>query len=205
MSDLDLDRLGDLWRQPPDPAELRELKRTAELVRSRARWSQVVDAVAAIVVSGVVAILVFRNPETDTLLIGGGVILILLLSQIRQRKLRAAELQSLTGTTEQMLDQSIERVRATIKRARSGLIVAIPGVLLGVLFAYVVEGRSGGELAARVAAYPGLGTAIKVAGGVALALMMAHLLRQLRRNQRELERLTQLREAFRQEEEDSKE
>ena len=29
MSDFDLDRLGDVWRQQPDPAEMERLRRTA--------------------------------------------------------------------------------------------------------------------------------------------------------------------------------
>ena len=37
MSDFDLDRLGDVWRQQPDPAEMERLQRTAAAVSRRAR------------------------------------------------------------------------------------------------------------------------------------------------------------------------
>jgi hypothetical protein len=203
MTDLDLDRLGDIWRQQPDPAELAELKRAAEAVRRRARWSQLADAVAAVVVAGVVGLLAIRNASVDTLIIGGGAILILLISQVRNRKLRAAELRSLTGTTEQMLDQSIERVQATQKRTRLGLISSGPAVLLGILFARVVEDRSGYEVTAGIAAYPGLGKAILAAAAVAFVVMVVHGIRQLRSSRRELGRLTTLRDSYRSEREDA--
>ena len=111
--DFDLDRLGDVWRQRPDPKELEALRRSAEAVRRRARWGQIVEVVAAVVVSAVVLLLVLSNPRTDTVVVGTGAILILLVSQIRQRRQRKLELMSLTGTAEQMLDQSIARIQAS--------------------------------------------------------------------------------------------
>ena len=203
MTDLDLERLGNVWRQQPDPAELEELKRTAEAVRRRARWAQLVDIVAAIVVSGVVLLLVLSNPTVDTLLVGGGAIAVLLYSQVRSRRFRQKELRSLTGSTEQMLDQSIERIAATLKRARSGLIALGPAMLLGILVAYVAERRSGGALAELISANPGLRPALQIGAGLAIAAAVILVLRSMRRNRRELERLTALREAYRQEQESS--
>ena len=88
MIDFDLDRLGDVWRQRPDPAELEALKRSAEIVRRRARWAQLIDIVAAVVVAAVVLLLVLSNPKVDTLLVGGAAILMLLGTQVRSRRLR---------------------------------------------------------------------------------------------------------------------
>ena len=56
MTDFDLDRLGDVWRQDPDPAEMAALKRTAETVARRARREQIADTGFAAVVS--IAVLV---------------------------------------------------------------------------------------------------------------------------------------------------
>jgi hypothetical protein len=201
MSELDLDRLGDVWRQRPDPKELEELKRAAEAVRRRAKWGQVVDAVAAILVSGVVLFLVLSNPSADTLLVGGGAILILLLSQVRSRRLRQQELRSLTGSAEQMLDQSIQRVQATLKRARSGLVMLAPTVLVGIFLAYVVDRRSGAEISERINAQPGLSTIILVAAGLAIVGAFIQVVRSLRQSRRELERLTVLRNSYHQEQE----
>jgi hypothetical protein len=200
--DLDLDRLGDVWRQEPDPAELAELRRAAEAARHRARWAQRIDTTAALVLAAVLTLLVARNPHFDTLLVGGAAILFLLITQVRQRRLRAAELKSLTGTSEEMLDQLIDRVRHTLKRSRLGLILAVPGILTGLLVGHVFEGSSGGEIAALLDAY-GVGNIVVVVFTVGFAVAALHVARQYRRSQRELERLVALREAYRQERESS--
>ena len=201
MSELDLDRLGGVWRQRPDPAELEELKRTAETVRRRARWAQIVDFVAAIAVSGVVLMLILSNPRAQTLVVGGGAILLLLLAHARSRRLRQKELQSLTGSTKDMLDQSIERVRASVTRAKSGLALILPAFLLGLLVAHVALPRSGGDLARRLDANPDLGDLIVAGAVVAVVLALVHVIRSLRASLRELERLTTLRDSYRVDEE----
>ena len=201
MTDLDLERLGDVWRQQPEPKELEELKRSGERVRRRARWLQVVDVLAALVVSAVVLFLVLRNPSSDTLVVGGGAILLLLVSQVRSRRFRQQELRSLSGSAEQMLDQSIERVRATLKHARFGLILFGPGMLLGIAVGYVVERRSGHALAERFSAQPGLSAMIMLVTVLAIAGAVVQTVRTIRKSRHELERLTILRESYRQEQE----
>ena len=201
MSELDFDRLGDVWRQGLDPRELEELKRAAEAVRRRAQWQQIVDVAAAILVGGVVLFLVLSNPATDTLVVGGGAILILLVSQIRSRRLRQQETRSLTGSAEQMLDQSIERLQATLKRARSGLIFFGPAVLFGILLASVFDRRSGAEIREMINAQPGLSTILAFVAGLVIAGVYVQTFRTLRQSRRELERLTALRDSYRQEQE----
>jgi len=200
MTDLDLDRLGDVWRQQPDPAELEELRRTAEAVRSRARWAQVIDVVAAVVVSGVVLLLVLSNPRTDTVVVGAGAILILLVSQIRQRRVRQIELKSLTGTTEEMLDQSIGRIQTTIRHSRFTLLAMGPGLIVGYLVASAA-GRSVGSVAGPLSDVPlfravWVGAAIVLIAAAALGFVV-----KLGRLQRELDRLNAMREFYRDERE----
>lgn len=196
MSDLDLDRLGDVWREQPDPAELAELRHAAEAVRRRARWAQLLDVVTAVAVAAVVALLVARNPQPETLVVGGGAILIMLVSQIRQRKLRAAELKSLTGSSEDMLDQSIVRLQLSLKRSRFGAIALGPGFLIGVLVAYAAD-RSVADIGASAVTDPEMRTAI-VTGAVFLVILGgASFVRSYRRARRELDRLLSLREAYR--------
>ena len=200
MTDLDLERLGDVWRQPPDAKELEELKRSAEKVRRRARWLQIVDIVAALAVSGVVLWMVLANPETQTLVVGGGAILVLLGSQVRSRRFRQQELRSLSGSAEQMLDQSIERVRASLKRSQVMLIVFLPCLLLGLLVGYVSESRAPSALRQAIAARPGLGPIVTVVAVLALVACFLFVLRNLRKSRRELDRLTVLRASYRDEE-----
>lgn len=201
MTDLDLERLGDVWRQRPDPQELEELRRTAERVRRRARWVQVVDVLAAIIVAGVVLAMVLANPEVDTLLVGGGAILVLLVGQIRSRRFRQQELRSLSGSAEQMLDQSIERVQASVKRARSGLIIYVPGLLLGYLVAFVAERRSGRAVSEAIAANPELRSVMQILAAVAIVGGFLFILRSMQRARRELQRLTALRDSYHEEHE----
>ena len=134
MSDFDLDRLGDVWRQQPDAAEMERLQRSAAAVRRRARLSQIVDVVVAVAVAGVVIVLVLSNPRSEAFVMGAAAILVLLYSNFRLRKLRQVELRILSGSTEDMLDQSIERVEKTIKHNRFTLIAMGPGIIIGALF-----------------------------------------------------------------------
>ena len=196
MTDLDLDRLGDVWRQRPTAAEMESLRRTADAVRRKARWGQYVDAAAAVLVAAVVVILVLSNPKTDTLLVGGAAILIMLAGQARSRRLRSEELRGLTGSTEEMLDQSIARTQATLKRTRFQLIGIVPSFLLGLGIAALVD-RSSGQLYARIASDPTLGFWIAAGANLLVIAVATAFTRSLRTSRHELERLTSLRDSFR--------
>ena len=203
MTDLDLERLGDVWRQRPNPAELEHLQQTAEKVRRRARWAQLIDIVSAVVVSIVVLLLVAGNPELDTMVVGGAAIVVLLAGQIRSRRLRQAELRSLTGSTEQMLDQSIGRLEATLKRTRFNLIALVPALGLGLGLAYVVDDRGGQKMLTQLISSPWEGGLLIAAAFLALATMIVYLIGRIRANRKELERLLALRQSYREEQESS--
>jgi hypothetical protein len=201
MTDLDLDRLGDVWRQQPDPAELERLRRTAAAVSRRARRARVVDIGAALAVATVVVLLVLSNPKIGTFLIGGAAILFLLGSNVRLRRLRQVELRSLTGGTEDMLDQSIERVEKTLKHNRFTLTAIGPALLLGGLVAMTAGVRRGGSILPALNEAPllrivWLGLAI---AGLAIMVIVAALA--IRRGRRELELLLAMQEAYRHERE----
>ena len=201
MTDIDLDRLGDVWRQKPDAAEMARLQRTAADVSRRARFARIVDIGAAVVVAGVVVLLVLSNPKTETVLMGAAAILLLLGSNIRQRKLRQVELRSLAGSTEDMLDQSIERIETTIKHTRFTLTAVGPSILIGGLVAASAGVWRGGALLPALNQDPmlrilWLGGAIAVIAGFVVFSVFA-----MRRGRRELGRLVAMREAYRQERE----
>ena len=198
MSDIDLDRLGDVWRQQPDPAELERLRRTAAAVSRRARLAQFVDVGAAIVVGVVVVLLVLSSPKADTIAIGSAAILILLVSNIRLRRLREVELRSLAGTTEAMLDQSIERVESTLRYRRFVLVGAVPAIVIGNMVASSAE-RSLGSLVEPLTGIPGFRIAWAAAWLTILAATILFMALSIRRGRRELERLKAMRDAYRQE------
>lgn len=197
MTDLDLERLGDLWRQKPNPKELEELRRAAEAARKRARLAQVVDFLLAVLVAVVVIGLVANNPEVETFVVGGGAILVLLFSQMRQRRLRMVEVKSLTGTAEEMIDQSIARLEATLRRTRFQLIGFIPAFLFGIGFAYLADARAAEEFLGWMRSDPRLRPIIFAAAAFLLGGMAIHLSQVMRRTHREVQRLIGMREAFR--------
>ena len=199
MSDFDLDRLGDLWRAQPDPKEMERLQRAAAAAARRARWGQVSDVALAAIVSAAVLALVWTNPTVRTALVGGAAILVMLASTMRQRQLRKVELEGLTGTTEQMLDQSIGRLQAGRKRAVLSLAGLVPGAIVGVAFAATLEGGT----SALWAAWRENENLDLIAYGLAAAafVLLVYLAAMLRRNRTDLLRLTSMRDAFRSENE----
>lgn len=202
--DFDLDRLGDLWRRQPDPAELEELRRAADAARRRARWGQWVDVLAAVGVSAAVLLLVIANPSTDTLLVGGATILILLVSQVRERRLREIEIRSLSGSAEQMLDQSVQRAEAGLKRTRFSLIALGPAIVIGLVLGNLIRARAEQDLLAEILAGRWDRLLVLVVVPAALLLgMAAYLFRAFRRHQQEIGRLTAMRDAYREESEGS--
>jgi hypothetical protein len=202
MSDFDLDRLGDVWRQQPDPAEMERLQRTAIAVARRARLAAIVDICAAVAVAAVVVILVIVNPKTQTVVMGSAAILVLLGSNIRLRKLRRVELMGLTGTTEDMLDQSITRVEKTVRHHKYTF-YTIPPVLLGT---FIFAATVGPERRAILGAFGDIAWFRTILFGMSLTALVAlalYLIIFIRRGRRQLNRLTAMREAYRQERDSS--
>jgi hypothetical protein len=149
-------------------------------------------------VAAVVIFLVASNPKPGTVVVGGAAILVLLFSNIRLRKVRRTELEQLAGGTEEMIEQSITRVETTLRHHRTGMIGIVPAVLVGVLVAYVTQGR---------ALFPASGSWSLVRSSLALlgiAVIAGGMLfssRAIRRGRKELERLEAMRDAYRRERE----
>jgi len=196
MSEIDLDRLGDLWRASPDPAELAQLRRSAEAVRRRARLGQVTDFLLAGIVSAIVIALIVSNPRLETAALGGAAILAMLIGTIRQRRLREAELRTLAGSTEQMLDQTVARLQATVKRARFNLLSAAPAILIGIAFGWALDRGTGSPLLTRFSASP---LTSLLVGSTLILIGIAsviHFTRALRRARHELRHIARLRDDF---------
>ena len=197
MNDFDLDRLGDVWRQQPDPAEMERLRKSAAAVARRARLAQVIDIAVALAVSGVVIFLVASNPKLDTILIGAAAILVMLSSIRRLQRVRRVELKTLTGSTEDMLDQSIDRVETTLRYRRYSLIAVGPALAAGLLVAYFAQGRT----LVALEGWPLLRILWVVVAVMIVLAGMGLALRAIGRGRKELERLKAMREAYRRERE----
>lgn len=201
MSDFDLDRLGDVWRRQPDAAEMERLQRSAAAVNRRARFSRIIDIVTTATVAAVVIALVIASPRSETIWLGAGAILILLYSNFRQRRLREVELRSLTGSTEAMLQQSIERVETTLRYNRFTAVMAIPGVVVGWRFATASIGSQGDAAFSAFQQMPLVRMIVQATAVAALAAFILFMLFAIRRGRRELEKLKAMREAYRHERE----
>lgn len=199
MSEIDLDRLGDVWRAQPDPAEVEQLRRSAEAVRRRARLGQIADFWLALLVSVVVLALIISNPTVATGMVGGAAILLMLYSTVRQRRLRRLEFATLSGSTEHMLDQSIARARATIRRARFNLLTTPLGLPLGIALGAALDRGQRSDIYQRMTSEPSIAALVAIALLVAAAAICAYLVHVLRTTRRELEMLTQMREAYEEE------
>jgi dihydrofolate reductase len=197
MTDFDLDRLGDVWRQQPDPVEMERLQKSAAAVARRARITQVTDVLAALVVAAVVIFLVASNPRPGTVVMGGGAILVLLFSNHRLRKVRRIELEHLSGSTEEMLDQSIDRVETTLRHLRVSLIGFPLTVLVGALVAYASQSHRILDAAAN---WPLRSLLLPLGVLIVMGVVIFHA-RALGRSRRELGRLQAMREAYRREHE----
>ena len=199
MTDLDLDRLGDVWRQQPDPAEMERLQRTAAAVSRRARFARIVDIAGARSrprrrrCSGLVSIRDVRDRRTGRRRAS----CLLLASNIRQRRLRRIELRSLTGSTEDMLDQSIERVEDKLKYERFCLFAVTPFLVVGYVAASALRPESGIVKQVLGASRDLWVPIFVILAGVAATTLYFAL--SMRRGRQELERLRALREACREE------
>jgi hypothetical protein len=199
MSDFDLDRLGDVWRQQPDPAEMARLQRTAIAVARRARLSAILDICAALAVAAVVIVLVLTNPKVETLVMGSAALFVLLWSNIRLRKVREVQLRELAGTTENMLDQSIARVETTLRHHKFTLF-GTPTVFLIFWVGFTTTAAPRPEsMIANLRAIPWFRTTLLGGAFAAMVGLAVFLFVSIRRGRRELERLQAMREAYRQE------
>lgn len=199
MNDFDLERLAQVWREEPPAAEVEEMRRAAAQASKSARRAGIFNWGAAALVAGLVLLLVTANPRIETALAGGGAILVMLTSQARQRRLQALELKSLTGGTEQMLDQLIARTQAALKRTRFSLLAMGPATLVGIFFAYVAENRRARELFPQEVFGPWLIVALILI----LTAVSVHFVRTIRKARKELERLKAMQESYRNEREES--
>lgn len=199
MSEIDLDRLGDLWRQRPDPAEMETLRRSAAAVSRRARWGRFVDIVAAIAVSGVVIYFALSRPGATTVTLSAALILILLWSQRRQHRLRAIEIASLTGTAEEMLDQSISRTVATIKRTRLQSWLAPLTFVIAAPFFALGARESVDRLVERLLLGAQQADPLVLIGLAGMPVWAIYSVLTIRSERRQLARLAALRESYREE------
>jgi len=107
-------------------------------------------------------------------------------------------LRNLTGSTENMLQQSVERIETQLKHNRVTLLGLGPTCVVGALFAAAAIGRSG---TSAIRDIPLLRALLLGGSLAAVAVFILFLLFAIRRGRHEMDRLKAMREAYRQEHE----
>jgi hypothetical protein len=199
VSDLDLERLGELWRGDPQPEAIEELRRAAAAAKRRGPVKTMLDYALAVVMAAAVLFIIAVDRQVDTAFVGAVALLMLIFGQLRQRRFRRLELESLSGDTSSMIDQSIERVEATFKHASQGLLLLPPAITLGIVLGFVSDDATR-PFFSRLGDNPLSALLLAAIMFIALPAMVVHLILTKRRSRRELERLHALREAYRKEE-----
>jgi hypothetical protein len=197
VNEFDLDRLGSLWRTEPGAEELRELRRSAESARRRAYWTSLLDYGLAGVAVGTVLLILAFNPKFEAIMVGAAAVVVAIISLTGRKRARRIELQSLAGDTESMLESSIARVETNLKRSKSGLMVIGPSILLGVLFGFIVDKGGGGAALPTLEADAWRGLVVRGLLIFIIGATIIQLILSVRRSRAELDRLFQLREAYR--------
>jgi Mn2+/Fe2+ NRAMP family transporter len=196
VTDFDLERLGELWREQPDPEEVERQRLAAREVARKARRAELAENVLAALTLLVILAVVSINPGTVSYGLGVLTAFLIVSSQLRQRRFRRAEIVSLTGETPTMLDRAIVRLEATLRRTRFGMLVIGPATAVGAFFALSVDRPGEGT---RILTFS-QGTAsvvIIILSTVVLLATILHLHSTMKKSQAELDRLRELRESYR--------
>lgn len=196
MSDIELDPLVTLWRQELDADGLRALHRSAQAANRRARFAALFDYAVAAVLIGAIAVAIALYPVPEVVAAGALVAAMLAWGQLRQRRLRQAELQSLKGDMLAMLDAALASNEAALKRAAFGLVLIGPATLMGAMLAFVLDTKGGAELASPSALGPLTGTILAGAAAFALLAAVVRLTVTIRRRRREMQRLLEMRDSY---------
>jgi hypothetical protein len=203
MTEFDLDRLGSLWRQDPEPAEIERLRQSARKVSRRARLAQAADAAGTLAVSVSLIIIALVNRRADATAVIGTIIAFLFYSSLRNRKLRELEVKAATGSTQEMLDQAIARGEGVLKRIRANLVASIIALPLMGLLLLTLEHGPGRNLARRYFEHSHIPLVVDFVILVLVGWIVVQTLVTVRNTRREVRQLRALREAFQTEEDES--
>jgi hypothetical protein len=151
---------------------------------------------AAIAV-GIVLLIIGFNPKLEAVLVGTAAVVVAVMSLTGRKRARRIELESLAGDTESMLESSIARVEARLKRSKSGLMVIGPSILLGILFGFIVDQGGGGAALPTIEGEAWRGLVVRGLFIFIVVVTVVQLVLAVRRGRAELDRLIQLREAYR--------
>ncbi|HEX8261575.1 MAG TPA: hypothetical protein VF547_01745 [Allosphingosinicella sp.] len=194
MTDPDLQRLADLWREP-DAADQGAFEALARRARLRGRIVAYLNFAAVAVTVGGVAIGVFMKPGTVTMVAAIALILVTVVVLRKRRQIKQMTRTLETAGREAFIETSISNATANLRRTRLSLSFFPIGVVVALF--YKMSVRVGGRTELMLDAF--LEWAPSPRGLVTFAilgLLFAWGLRSASRTKRELRQLEELRSAY---------
>lgn len=132
--------LASLWAQAPDPGEQAELEALARRATFRARLTQYGELVASVLALAALGAMLFLRPQPAILVTGGIIVVALVWSSWRRHTLGNIALLAGEGDGEAFAARAIEAKAAELQRSTLGLVLIVPGTLLGLLLIFLWRG-----------------------------------------------------------------
>lgn len=195
---MDFDDVADLWQQEPSAEESRAFEQLADRASRKARLMQYAELGlgAALIACVLIALSLDAAPATIAI----GALIVLAVSWSAWSRNFAAEVRRMVGTSdrERLIAAAVESARRRLRQSTIGILLLPPGFMLGVLLKYsaVAKGDLRGFLSGFVAS---LSSGWGLASLLLVLLALAYFLRGNLRLRRDLARLRQLQEGYREE------
>jgi hypothetical protein len=195
----DFQGLAELWREGEDDKRGDTLVALSKTAIRRARRQEWIEIAIAVLLAAGVLVVVLRRGELPQMVVGALIIALLIWSSRKRYRLRRMEWLTLSGDRTTFLLASIARVRARMQRSWWSTVLLMPAVLLGTVFARAARDAGNGAPLVDRLLIEGSSFGTLAAGLSGIAVMLAYLLYQLRRQRAQLARLNDMFESYRRE------
>lgn len=151
----EFDDLARLWQQEPTPEEQALFARLARRTSRRARMVERAEVgVGALLIVGVVAYSIWHSAPAASLLVAAAIIVATIWSSWRRHVL-ARHARLIGGNDRrEILASGVASARASLKRSAIGMVLLVPGFVLGAMLKYsAMNGSLDGILAAEIASW----------------------------------------------------
>lgn len=198
MTPPDFDELARLWTEEHSAEEERDFQLLVRRVGRRAKALQYAELGMGGLLILAVLVAFFVNAAPATLIVGGLIVVAILWVGWKPRQEDVAQLVH-NRSREAMLEAALHRGRTSLRHSALGLLLLLPGFLLGALLKYSVQnaGEIDGFLSALAASVSRVGGGM--AGVILLLVAFAYLWRSHLAMRHQVGRLERLRAEYREE------
>ncbi|HEX8622315.1 MAG TPA: hypothetical protein VF718_10115 [Allosphingosinicella sp.] len=195
MTDPDLQKLADLWKETDAAEPPRAFEAMARKARRRGRIFAWLDFAAVAFILGTSLVGIFMEPGTVTMVAAIALIVITIIVTRKRRQIKQMTRTLDTASREAFIDTSLNNAAANLRRTRLSLAFFPIGVVCALIYKMAL--RAGGRTELIPATFVDwVQTPRGILTMVLLALLFAWGLRTARRIRQELRRLEELRAAY---------